>query len=118
MITFIIICSLFCVGLHLSAEEGYILNFIRSPFDWMMENHVREKNNALLMNEPMPGELWSRMINVIGKPLITCVRCMGSLWTLVIYYFLQPDLSLIQVIICIPAVSFLNSFIFDVYKHT
>lgn len=74
-----LIISFFCVGLRIVSGEGMILHFLRKPYEIV-------KNEA---------------IKTILKPIIGCVTCMGSVWTIVIsyFYFEVTKWTLLQIII-------------------
>lgn len=90
MIFTIVIISLFCNGLKIITEEGMIFH---------------------------PFEVWaSKLPNIIYKPLIGCLGCMGSVWGIAIYIALN-GFSLIQIpyiIICCVCAAFTNFLFKDI----
>ena len=113
---FIIITSLWCVGLNISAQEGYLLWFLSSPFEAANRQYINRKNYKMI-GQVRTNYLFYGIITYLGKPLITCCRCMASahsiLMALLVSDFLH--IGVIQVIIAIPCVAVLNSFIIDKY---
>jgi hypothetical protein len=94
-----IVISLFCVGLRIASDEGMILEFIRKPYVFLTEQDA-------------PTLLTKVLINVL-KPVIGCITCMASVWSLVISYcFYRVDYSIIVVIFMSAA---LNTLLYKIY---
>ena len=90
-----LIISLACVGLRIVSSPGMILYFLRMPYEWAQ-------------NE-------SDMLTYILKPVIGCVTCMASVWTLVIEKVFYSGLNKATILI-IFIVAALNSIIYGIYQ--
>ena len=87
---FCFLTSLAILGLRLSAEEGQLLSIATHPFK-------------------------SGWLAYVGKPLITCARCMASVWGVLSYLFWFNEVNIIEMIFCVCVISFLNSFLYALY---
>ena len=66
----ILILSLSIIGLHAITQEGYILHFLRKPYELT--------NNKLL--------------KLVLKPIIGCNVCMSSVYSFILFYILGYDI--------------------------
>lgn len=87
---FCFLTSLAIVGIKLSAEERQLWSFATKPFK-------------------------SGWLAYVGKPLITCARCMASFWGILSYLFWFGEVNIIEMIFCVCVISFLNSFFYALY---
>ena len=86
MIETIIIISLFTTGLNVISSEGMIFHYFRDKFTGFVY------------------KLPPRIAKFILKPLIDCPPCMCSVYGAPIYFWLNPELSIINsvnLIICL-----------------
>ena len=67
-----LVISLFCVGLRMVTDDGMILEAIRKPYVWLREKELN---------------IWGEIILYLLTPIIGCVVCMSSVWTLLIDYY-------------------------------
>lgn len=116
-----LIISLACVGLRLVSDKGMILYFLRWPYDWLHD----AKKEAERFNKEYPSTSTTYLIGsrdivmydilmYILKPIIGCVTCMASVYTVIMeiaYY----ELSL-WTIPTIFIVATMNSIIFSTYN--
>lgn len=76
--------SLFCIGLHIVMGEGMLLHFIRKPYDRNYDKLEVITNEIKSGFRNKDGEYWRRtIIEVLLKPVIGCVVCYSSFWTIV-----------------------------------
>ena len=101
----------FCLGLTIISQDGQLLYFLRKPFvdlDVMIENF-----EALRLNK---WKIYLLKIKYqLGKPLIGCITCMASVWGAVIFLSLN-DFDLVKLIINCISASFIQTFIWELYK--
>lgn len=143
---FTLFCTVFfCLGLTLTSQEGYLLDFIAWPFrqaekfveqriesiraqkalkDFIIKNPDLAEQNDKTMQYYVPvfkdcEYYLSVIISKIGSPLITCITCMGSIWG-VTWFFLLNGFSLYllpyMIINCFAA-SFIQTFIWRLYER-
>lgn len=105
-----VIISLAIVGLRVVSSRGMILYFLRMPYEWLVENEVKEDwcNSITITNK-----LYTLLIYLL-KPIIGCCVCMASVYTIAIDYYYY-DLSK-WTVLTIFMVATLNSIIFALYE--
>ncbi len=110
---------LFCLGLRIVSEEGNLLYFLRKPFEkayskkeyW--ENRYSIKANKYYKH-------WSNIygaIAYIGKPLITCITCMSSVWGVTVFIMLNgfSEPLIYLMVLNSFAAAFIQTFIWSLY---
>ena len=95
-----LIISLFCVGLRITSDDGMILSFIRMPYVWLESKELN---------------FWGKLAHYLLKPIIGCITCMASVWSITIdyyyfHYFNKWTILLIFVVAC------LNTMIYRLYE--
>lgn len=101
----------FCLGLTIITQEGQLLYFVRKPFvdlDIMIENFQALKLSKCKI-------FFLKLKYFIGKPLIGCITCMASVWGAAIFLSLN-DFDLVKLIINCISASFIQTFIWELYK--
>lgn len=111
------IVSLFCFGLYITTEEGMLLHFLKKPYDRNYEKLELAKQRKLAGFSSPLGEIKRRTIlDAILTPIIGCIICFGSFWTLVwytlFYGFSMPHILVLSMFI----VSGLNALIIALYS--
>ena len=97
MIKLILIISLFCNGLYIITAPGMLLNFLRNYLEALTFHH--------------PKFVYTY------KPLLGCIKCMASVWGIVLcLFFLNPGWYMLWYIpvVCICS-SALNAVIYHLY---
>jgi len=94
--------SLFCVGLRIASSPGMVLYFLRYPFD-------------LLLEVKKPNRLNSIAVNIL-KPVIGCITCMASVYTILIEVLYYKGLNM-QTILLIFVVASMNTIIYTAYNN-
>lgn len=119
----------FCLGLRVVTDEGKLLYFLREPFDYSYKQYEYKtellKLAAIRQDKSSVDELKSsllrhKLIVYIGKPLITCITCMASIWGISVFVTLNGlNENLIAPLIFNSfAASFIQTFIWSFYaKH-
>ena len=97
-----LIISLFCVGLRIVSDEGMILDFIRKPY--------------VLLSEIQNPTLIAKISKYLLKPVIGCVKCMSSVWSLAISHFYLGGIDKWTFLI-IFVVSALNTWIYKLIDN-
>lgn len=121
---FTLFCTvLFCLGLHLVTQDGYILDFLRGPFKRseeyfdLIENLTRLSKEEGDIAKDSPMAVYYRFIRFVWSPFILCITCMGSIWG-VTWFILLNGFSLhvlpYMVINCF-ASAFIQTFIWKLY---
>lgn len=94
-----IVISSFCVGLRITSDDGMILEFLRYPYKWLQ----------------------GKDLNIIGKiceyiltPIIGCVICMASVWSLVIDYYYFNNFNKWTILLIFVVASF-NGIIYSIF---
>ena len=96
-----LIVSLFCVGLRMVSSKEMILHFLRVPYEWVKSIKNPNKLNKLLV--------------YLMKPIIGCVTCMSSVWSLVISHFYFGGINKWTILIIFVS-SCLNTLIYTVFE--
>ena len=100
----IIIISLFCNGLHVITRPGMLFDF----FDrWLY---------ALIF--PKRSEDITKLHTQLYKPLLGCIKCMASVWGIVICLLVLPFTAhlFIQIPVACIAASALNAVVYQLYE--
>lgn len=111
-----LIISLYCVGLRIISSKGMILYFLRKPYEWI---NTRRDAAEMFKDEKdwKAGKIETLFYEVgtyVLKPLIGCVVCMGSFWTIIIeltYFNLSLSTLLLIFIVCA-----MNGIIYGMYE--
>ncbi len=93
--------SLFCVGLRIVSDEDMILSFLRTPYVWLQSNTTTKWGDAAIY---------------ILKPIIGCVTCMASVWSVVISYYFLGGVDKYTILVVFIAAYF-NTLLFNLFKH-
>ena len=127
-----LIISLFCVGLRLVTEDGMILDFIRKPYEMLSKAvyrqerfvkliYIRRNKNPLIDLRYANSVDWKRYFNkkiiYLLKPIIGCVTCMSSVWSVVISHFFLNGIEK-QTLLIIFVVACLNTWIYKLIDKT
>ena len=97
-----LIISFFCIGLRISMEEGMILESFRKPYTDLLE-----------INEDDLNQL-GKISYIVLKPIVGCITCMSSFWTLILSYFYFSITP--RTILVIFIVAGLNSILYKIYE--
>jgi len=120
---------LFCLGLRIITDEGQVLHFLRKPFDNAFSDaEVLEERQKLLQQcngDPYLIKQLSysiaanRLLFYIGKPVVTCITCYGSVWGFAVFSLMNSitaDNVPYLIINCFSA-AFLNTLIWKLYAR-
>ena len=96
------IISLFCVGFRITTDEQMILEIIRKPYVQICSTKWSDLNN------------FGKVVYYIMKPIVGCITCMSSFWSLIIsFFYFQIDFTIIPVIFMVAG---LNTIIYRFYE--
>lgn len=115
LLLFCLFTSLAICGLHGAGEQGFILWPLSKPFHLAKQHKVEVLNKALLEATGAPYLWFYDLLHYIGKPLITCSKCMASVWGTVSYLLYFGPNDPIQWLYCVFIISFLNGFLTALY---
>lgn len=111
-----LIISLVCVGFRMVISKGKILAYFRKPYDWL-ESTVKSYNEISFSFLRTPHQI-IYCLSVLGlyilTPIIGCVVCFGSFWTVIIeltYFKLSLSTLLLIFMVCA-----LNGIIYALYE--
>jgi len=120
----IIFISLFCIGLRIVSSKGMILYFLRKPYDFVCKeineikriyNLIDNKDSKPLLAEHVKMEIrYYSILQYILKPIIGCVTCMASFWTIVWGFYYQ--FTIVEFFMVALPVAALNAVGFAVYE--
>lgn len=120
-----IVISLACVGLRIASSKGMLLYFLRMPYEWLTDKTKKEKFSYNMQATNARGLevrilIMSRIKKLsipiyILKPIIGCVTCMASVYTLLIEHFYFGNIDKWTILI-IFIVACLNSIIYAFYE--
>lgn len=108
-ITFCLFASFIITGLYLSAADGGAMAFLRTPFIRAEEAIIRGKNNDILY-QSVSDRTVLKFIVWIGNPLITCAKCMASVWGTLLYLYWFDSFVFVEWACVVLCVSFFNVF--------
>jgi hypothetical protein len=103
ILIFCFVTSLAICGLHTAGEEGYLLYPVRRFFEVANEKWLVSLSEV------------HKFIYYIGKPIILCSNCMGSVWGTISYLYWFENYRIGEWLFCILAISFMNGFIKQLY---
>lgn len=107
-ITFCLFSSFIITGFYLSAYDGGLLSFLRTPFE--------DAESVLIHNGGFDSQLGKSRTNFlksivwIGKPLIMCAKCMASIWGTLLYLYWFDSFVFVEWACVVLCVSFFNVF--------
>lgn len=104
-----LLTSLICIGFYAATEKGNVLHFLKKPvLTWLEDIEEARKNEIALVNKDEANGLGTEVvikmhkatrnrindfydkqsdfISNIYKPIFLCPRCMGSVWSLLIWF--------------------------------
>ena len=104
MLQTIIIISIFCNGLHIVTRQGMLLEFVDR---WLYK--------LIFPGQPEDIQRWHTQLY---KPVLGCIKCMASVWGVVICLCLLPYsvALLFQVPVACICASALNAILFQLYE--
>ena len=113
---------LFCLGWRMVTDEGQILNFLRKTFDKAWDNIDFYENKIQVLDCTHYKRLLklNKFIAYIGKPLVTCITCLSSVWGVSVFVALNGinGSLILPIIFNSIAAAFIQTFIWSLYvKH-
>lgn len=106
-ITFCLFASFIITGLYLSAADGGVLAFLRTPFEDAHEV-LCITYNGCGGSLTRPKEVFLKSIVWIGNPIIMCAKCMASVWGTLLYLYWFDSFVFVEWACVVLCVSFFN----------
>ncbi len=110
--------SLFCCGLYVVTQKGYILHFLRKPYDRAYDELeiMNQRADAGFSNSKKQYIKCALTVDVL-KPIIGCHVCYASFWTLVLYTACNgvTEGYLFNVVVTMFIVAFFNALGVNIY---
>ncbi len=110
MINLIIVISLVCVGIHVCLWDGMIFGFVATSYDRVATLIIRKGRKYPLLF------FVGKLLIFLRNPLFGCLSCMGSLWTIIMWFTLSIPIS-IKILLVMLAVCGLNTIIKAIIKN-
>lgn len=118
LIVFVGVLVGWCCGIHLITGEGYLLHFIRKPFE--KTRNVTGVSQNVSTTLAQMGVTETVLPDWIGRMLFVCISCMASLHGFLIYTILWfgdvIEFSWIVLILGVVIASFLQTFVWSLYE--